>query len=335
MNEMPLVSVVIIFLNAEKFIQEAIESVFAQTYGHWELLLVDDGSTDGSTKIALRYAEQHPGRVRYLEHDGHRNQGMSASRNLGIKHAKGEYIALLDADDVWLPHKIERQVTIMESCPEAGMVYGATQYWRSWTGNREDIQRDFVPKLAVQANTLVRPPTLLTISYPLNKGVTPCPSDLLIRREAMDRIGGFEESFSGKYQLYEDQAFLAKVYLREHVFVSGESWDRYRLHPDSCVSVVNREGQYHSVRLFFLNWLEKYLAQEGVKDVEVWQALRNALWPYRHPILYQLSRRVRRAKGQGVTLLKGTARRILPAPVQSWLKVWWRGKKYTTPVGSG
>lgn len=91
----PLVSVITIFLNAGKFIQEAIESVFAQTYGKWELLLVDDGSTDGSTEIALGYAKQYPKRVRYLEHNGHRNRGMSASRNLGISDAGGGIHRLL------------------------------------------------------------------------------------------------------------------------------------------------------------------------------------------------------------------------------------------------
>src|SRR4029078_6600136 len=70
-TDKPLVSVIIIFLNEERFSREAIESVFAQTYENWELLLVDDGSTDASTKIARRYAEQYPERVRYLEHDGH------------------------------------------------------------------------------------------------------------------------------------------------------------------------------------------------------------------------------------------------------------------------
>src|SRR5215207_11709928 len=105
-----LVSSVMIFLNAEKFIEEAIESVFAQTYDNSELLLVDDGSTDDSTQIALRYAERDPEKVRYLEHPGHRNRGMSASRNLGVSHAEGEYVAFLDADDVWLPYKLQRQV---------------------------------------------------------------------------------------------------------------------------------------------------------------------------------------------------------------------------------
>ena len=84
-----LVSIVVIFLDEERFIEEAIESVIAQIYGNWELLLVDDGSSDGSTEIALRYAERHSGKVRYLEHSGHRNRGMSASRNPGIRQLKG------------------------------------------------------------------------------------------------------------------------------------------------------------------------------------------------------------------------------------------------------
>src|SRR5258706_2880162 len=79
-----LVSVVVIFLNAERFISEAVESVVAQTYGNWELLLVDDGSNDGSTEIARSYAAKFPDKIRYLEHHGHENRGMSASRNLGI-----------------------------------------------------------------------------------------------------------------------------------------------------------------------------------------------------------------------------------------------------------
>src|SRR5215218_6539451 len=93
-----LVSIVTNFLDAERFIQETIKSVFAQTYENWELLLVDDGSTDGSTQIALQYSKQYPEKVRYLEHPGHQNRGASASRNLGMVHARGEYIAFLDAD---------------------------------------------------------------------------------------------------------------------------------------------------------------------------------------------------------------------------------------------
>src|SRR6266508_1759684 len=101
MKNQPLVSVVIIFWNADRFLREAIESVFAQAHTKWELLLVDDGSTDRSTEIARTYAHRYPGTVHYFEHHDHQNRGMSASRNLGIRNAQGKYIAFLDADDVW------------------------------------------------------------------------------------------------------------------------------------------------------------------------------------------------------------------------------------------
>jgi glycosyltransferase involved in cell wall biosynthesis len=275
-----LVSVIIIFLNAEKFILEAIESVFAQTYDNWELLLVDDGSTDASTQIARRYMEQYPGRVRYLEHEDHQNLGMSAARNLGVRNASGAYIALLDSDDVWLPHKLERQVAILGSQPYASMIYGASQYWYSWTGNPDDVERDYIPDLGIQLDDLFKPPALSTLLYPLGKAAAPCPSNLLMRRDMIERIGGFEEEYRG---MYEDQAFLAKVYLKEAVFVSGECWDRYRIHPESCVSISTRAGQYDSVRLFFLKWLEGYLSQQRITDSAIWIALRNALAPYCRP----------------------------------------------------
>ena len=83
-----MVSVVVIFLNAEKFIREAIESVFAQTHYDWELMLVDDGSTDRSSIIAPEFARKYPDRVRYLEHDNHKNRGASASRNLRMSEAE-------------------------------------------------------------------------------------------------------------------------------------------------------------------------------------------------------------------------------------------------------
>src|SRR5215208_465500 len=104
----PRVSAIVIFLNAGPFFEEAIESILVQDYDDWELLLVDDGSTDGSTEIARRYADGDPSRIRYLTHPGGENRGMSASRNLGVRQARGEYVAFLDADDTWLQGKLTR-----------------------------------------------------------------------------------------------------------------------------------------------------------------------------------------------------------------------------------
>jgi glycosyltransferase involved in cell wall biosynthesis len=284
-----LVSIIIIFFNAERFIHEAIASVFAQTYQEWELLLVDDGSTDASTRIALDYAEQHTEKVRYVEHADHQNRGMSASRNLGVRHATGEYVAFLDADDVWFPHKLEEQVAVMAAQPEAAMVYGASQYWHSWTKNAQDNDCDYIPALGVAPNTLVHSPLLLTLALE-SKAPTPCPSDILLRREIVSRVGGFEEEFNG---MFEDQAFLAKVYLHAPVFVAGNCWDRYRQHENSCVAVVTGTGQRYRTGLFYLEWLEKYLRGEGIDDRDVWEALRTKKRRYRYPKVAHILERLR------------------------------------------
>jgi len=324
MNNKPDVSVVIIFLNAEQFIEEAIESVFAQTYKNWELVLVDDGSSDSSTDIAKRYAKEFPQKIKYLEHENHKNRGMSASRNLGIKNAVGNYIALLDADDVWLPQKLEQQVAIFESHPRAGMVYGLSQYWHNWTGNGEDGEQDHIPIPNFSMNTLIEPPNLLLKSYPLGDSIAPCPSDLIFKRNVFERIGGFEESFTGDYQLYEDQAFLTKVYLNEPVYIADQCWDKYRQHPNSCVSTVNQAGQYHKVRHFFLKWLEDYFSKQGVNDQDILNAYQRSMWPYHHPILHQFSGIYRSFKDGAVHF----AEQKLPPQyfqlLMSWLHITYR-----------
>src|SRR5262245_58400693 len=110
MSDAPLVSAIIIFLDEERFLAEAIETSIGQDYPDWELWLVDDGSTDRSTAIAREFAARMPDRIRYCEHEGHANRGMSAGRNLGLDHARGGYIGFLDADDVWEPEKLREQV---------------------------------------------------------------------------------------------------------------------------------------------------------------------------------------------------------------------------------
>lgn len=289
MDRAGLVSVIVPFFNPADFLKEAIQSVFEQSYGSWELLLIDDGSSDASSHLARQYSAEHPEKVRYLDHAEHQNRGQSASRNLGICHAKGEYIAFLDADDVWLPHKLEEQLAILNAQPEAGMVYGASQYWTSWTGNSEDLQRDYFPNLGVAADTLIRPLTLLTLSLKAT-APTPCPSNILLRRKIVEDVGGFEETFRRTYlrfEMYEDQAFLAKVYINTPVFVASGYWDKYRQHPNSCVSVMTQAGEKYSAGLFYLKWLSSYLANHGIKDVELWQALREKRSRYRRQFLSQ------------------------------------------------
>jgi glycosyltransferase involved in cell wall biosynthesis len=268
----PRVSVISIFFNAETFFVEAIESVIAQSFRDWELLLVDDGSTDTSTEIAKRYAKQYPGQIHYLEHPGHANRGMSATRNLGIAHARGEFVGFIDSDDVWNANKLADQVDILDREPDVGLVCGSTVYWRSWQSGTDVVK----PSGHVQ-NVVVPHPEPMLHLYPLGDATPPCPSDILVRATAIKAAGGFEEHFSGPRQMYEDQAFLAKLYLRSSVYFSSSTWLKYRIHDQSCVSSVKRAGQYHLVRRYFLNWLKSYVQDISFRDDRIENAIDLAL----------------------------------------------------------
>lgn len=115
-----LVSVIMPVFNAELFLSEAINSVLAQSYPYWELLIVDDGSTDSSVRIIESFI-QKDNRIRFLQTK--RPSGSpSIPRNLGIDHAKGRFIAFLDSDDVWLPKKLESQIPLFDN-PKVAIVY--------------------------------------------------------------------------------------------------------------------------------------------------------------------------------------------------------------------
>lgn len=114
---MKQVSVIIPLYGVEKYVAATVQSVLAQTYKNFELILVDDGSPDRSVEICGRFTDP---RVKILRQD---NQGPGAARNLGIRHAKGDYIALLDGDDLWLPNKLIKHVEHLESNPEIGVSF--------------------------------------------------------------------------------------------------------------------------------------------------------------------------------------------------------------------
>jgi glycosyltransferase involved in cell wall biosynthesis len=262
----PLVSVVLIFRNEERFLEEAVQSVLEQTLADWELILVDDGSTDRSTPIARELAAEDE-RIRYIDHPGHQNRGMSASRNLGVAHTTAPYIALLDADDVSEPEKLAEQVDLLESMPDVAMICGALLYWYSW--DPVATKADVVLLTGGMAERRLDPPEAALTIYPLaheaGAGV-----DLLVRRSVFEAVNGFEDQFRG---VYEDQAFLIKVFLRYPVYISSRSWYRYRRHENSCTTQMTR-NDYWRWRGEFLDWLKDYVDQLG--DTRVHAAVQRA-----------------------------------------------------------
>jgi GT2 family glycosyltransferase len=293
MRNEPAVSVIMIFLNAGRYIAESIETVLSQTYENFELILVDDGSSDGSTRIARACASDHADKVRYIDHPGHQNLGMSASRNAGIDHARGRFIAFLDADDKWLPHKLETQVAVLEGRLDVALVYDASMMWYPPQNNPPREERlGPLRKLGVEPNTLIEPPRLIPLFL---QGVaeTPGTCSVLVRREAVQHVGGFMADFRG---LYEDQVFFYKLCLEYPVFLCDGSTALYRQHADSSCHQAEAAGLYYpdnrpsSAQHRFLGWLIRYLRERGIDDSTVHAALDKVTWPYRHPILYAATR---------------------------------------------
>lgn len=300
----PAVSVVIIFLDPGEFLEEAIDSIRRQTFRDWELLLVDDGSNDGSSEAARLAAGTEPHRIRYLDHPGHQNRGMSASRNLGCAQARGAYVTFLDADDVLTPDALGTLLGTLQATPRAAMAYGPVEYWYSWAGAAA-ARGDYVQRLGVPAPALIEPPALL-LRFLRRRAAA--PSGMLVRKDVIREVRGFEESFRG---MYEDQAFCAKVCLRRPVVTTAACVYRYRQHPGSSSARADRSGEPDFGRTAFLQWLGGYLGREGNEDMAVREALRNELWWARHPRLHGLLRRVRRL-GRGLTR-RFRRRRPVPA----------------------
>lgn len=287
----PLVSCVIIFLNGEDYIAEAIESVLNQTFASWELILIDDGSTDGATEIAKKYAEKHPDRIRYSEHPGHENRGMSASRNAGVNLARGDFVAFLDADDIWLPRRLEAHVELLDRHPEAAMAMAPTLLWSSW--DKENLPKSR-PWLAADIETNlglpqddILPPPVVARHYLLSHGAgLPGICSITVRRDLLLAVGAFNEEFRA---LYEDQVMLFKVFLNYPVVTTGEITDYYRQHEGSACAQVGRIGGDHEMRPIFLEWLQGYLIDRGIKDPAIWRALRGEMWKYDNPRAWRLA----------------------------------------------
>lgn len=286
-----LVSVIVPFFNEERFLEEAIQSVLQQTYTHWEMMLIDDGSSDGSTALAKEYAARYSDKIVYVMHEGHANKGLSATRNAGIEKAKGSLMALLDADDVWHPEKLQKQVAIFQQNPDISLLCEPSQYWYSW---QNELYEDVLIPVGAPGDKAYQPPQLSLLLYPLGAGAAPCPSGLMIKTVALKALGSFEESFTGPNQMYEDQPFLAKFYLTEPVYVSSDCTNKYRQRHGSLVQKVKAAGKYNEVRLFFLQWLQQYMHRKGIGNDNVRTALTKALHQCKYPALYRIAGFIKR-----------------------------------------
>jgi glycosyltransferase involved in cell wall biosynthesis len=175
-SSVPVVSVVIPTYNSAAFLREAIQSVLGQTYDDFEIVVVDDGSTDNTESVVHSFGDQ----VCYMKQQ---NQGAGAARNHGIKRSRGKYVAFLDADDLWLPGKLGEQIAVLDQDPKLGLVYSD---WAVMTEQGEaepSYLRDQPAAGGYVFNELVQCGFILT-------------SGTIVRRSCLEDVGFFDETLS-------------------------------------------------------------------------------------------------------------------------------------------
>lgn len=204
---MKTISVIIPAYNYARYLGEAIDSVFAQTYPALEIVVVDDGSADDTSEVLAGYGD----RIRAIRQQ---NQGVSAARNAGISAARGEYVAFLDADDVWHPSKLEAQMARFDADPNLGLVYCGAESFNA-EGQTMQVWRD-----GMQGRVAIN-------MLRFDRGVMAAPGcNIVVPKRVAEEIGGFDTRMT----VSEDWDFYYRVAARYAIGFTGEALVRYRIH---------------------------------------------------------------------------------------------------------
>jgi glycosyltransferase involved in cell wall biosynthesis len=255
---MPAISVVIPAYNAEGTILETIASVQQQTFSDFELIVINDGSTDGTLELLQGIKDK---RLRIFSYE---NGGLPVARNRGITHATGEFIAFLDADDLWTLDKLELQLAALQQHPEAGVAY-------SWTSDFVDEQKETLysyEPIFFEGNVL---PNLLVKNF-IASGSNP-----LIRREALESVGEFDSTLKS----CEDWDFYLRLAAKWQ-FVVVPKWQilyrrsstsmssKVEIMETAALTVLERAFQTISMEYQYLKpqsfaWAFHYCAQQYLR----------------------------------------------------------------------
>ena len=279
---MPLVSVIINVLNGAATLPGAVESVLAQTFADWELIVWDDCSTDGSADTLTRFTDS---RIRYVRSEvvvplGQARQG-------AIDIARGEWIAFLDQDDIWLPHKLERQLKLANDPTDVALLYGRTV--RFYPGGAE---RDYD-----QAHEYTRLPEGDIFAQLFTNSCFIAMSSAMFRRSALEQVGGIP----GSITIIPDYYLYTAIAHRFPAAAVQEVVCRYRMHSGNTSRVTAIEVHQEAIRL--MDMWEGAVAPEALEKCRKHHSTEIALVEMRDPS----------------TLLRGTRRLCTDGSVTSQL----------------
>lgn len=218
---MAKVDVIVPAYNAERYLSAAIESVTIQTFSDWRILVIDDGSTDSTSIIAASWAERLGPKLVYHRKE---NGGVSSARNTGIQMATADYLAMLDADDMWLPCRLAESLRVLSERPEIAMTYGFIE--------RIDSEGRFIDTY----ETIKRHSQGWIAPHIYTKMIDiPCVT-VTVRRSCLQDVGGFDENLT----VTEDRDLWFRIAQRYEVALVPIIMARYRVSNHSITSVPDR-----------------------------------------------------------------------------------------------
>jgi glycosyltransferase involved in cell wall biosynthesis len=229
-GDSPLVSAVVATYNRVDLVAQTLDSILAQSYPNLEVIVVDDGSTDGTGEMI---PERYGDRVRYFHQD---NAGPSAARNRGIEQARGEYIAFLDDDDLWLPTKIEQQVAALERAPDCAVCYTRCGVLTSDGRQTEEIYAVSDEGRSGDVFSLVLRRTAMLLPT------------VLVRRAALDEVGVFDPALA----IGEDTDLFLRLTLRYPAVHLRETLALVREHEGRKTRDDKRRGRHLRARVYIM-----------------------------------------------------------------------------------
>ncbi len=230
------VSINLCCYNSEKYLKETLDSIVNQTYKDWELVIINDGSSDSTELIIEHYIKQgYPIVYKYQD-----NKGLGFSRNEAIKLSHGKYIAFIDHDDMWLPHKLETQLRYFHTHPEHGFLYSNTYVLQDKKQRLLRSMRAKMPEGSVFRTFLVH--------YPVNL------QTVVIKKTLLDDMGHW---FDKELDLCEEYDFFLRLLYKTQAGYQKEPLAVYRLH--SNMSSAKNFHKFKDEKLYILNKLSKQI----------------------------------------------------------------------------
>ncbi len=286
MNE-PVVDVIIPCYNASRFLARALDSVLAQTFQNWRVLLIDDGSTDETPEVIDAYAPSLGLRMLHLQQP---NRGLPAARNNAIRSGSASLIALLDADDVWLPQRLERSVASLAGNEAAGLSYGFV--------SRVD---EFDKLVSTHDQLLPDREGAIAASIYTRRLHLPCPT-ITFRRSSFEQTSGFDETMRAT----EDRDLWLRIALRSQVVCIPEIIALYRTSPGAMTMDTERMFQSQ------LRFVEKHKGTPGLTARD-----------YRHALssIYRQRAETEGQRGQFPAAARHVAEaiRLRPGDRENWM----------------